>query len=197
MRRTFLGCIAVAASVAASSADVVQYATPPAEIVARAQAYLVSQVGADYAASNYELRTDETTSDGESAEDRPRSYTLSYVYRAWTVVGSPESRIYLLVPAASDRPASGYVATFDDAGRVVTPKVSRSDAEAKMRAAVPGAELRGPLVLTVPGHDRTTRPVWSGVFPIMHGQSCWVTRTMTVDSVTGHVETSPDETACE
>jgi hypothetical protein len=198
VRRALLICIAVAASAAVPSADIIQNATPPAGIVARAQAYLVSRVGADYAARNYELRTGETTSIGMTAEGPPRSYTLVYVYRAWSEAGAPDSRIYVEVPAASDGSASGYVATFDNTGKVITPKVTRSEAEAKMRAAIRGAELKSPLVLGVPGHDPTTHPEWSAVFPTGQSDgSCWTSRRVTVDAITGDVTASPDETACE
>ncbi|HEY2775047.1 MAG TPA: hypothetical protein VGK20_13450 [Candidatus Binatia bacterium] len=200
MRLRILLCVMAVAALAARSgaADIVQNAKAPAEILARAQAYLVSQVGPEYAAQNYELRDDLTTSTANTSQAPARSWTLAYRYRPWTEVGAAQSNIYVIVPADPERPASGYVATFDGAGKIIAPRVSRAEAETKMRAGGGGAVLEGPLSLDVQGDGRTAHPVWLGVFPVGETKgSCWITRRVTIDAVTGSVTVSPDETACE
>jgi hypothetical protein len=190
--------IAIATAATPSTADVIQNAKPPAEILARAQAHLVSQVGAEYAARNYELRLDQTTSISSTGDSPPRSYTVGYQYRTWSDIGAAGSTIYVEVPVNPDQPASGFVATFDHAGKVLEPKVTRAAAETKMREAVPGVTLRRPAILVVPGPERTTHPQWWGTFPVgPDSDSCWVTRRVNVDSVTGDVSIEADSTSCE
>jgi hypothetical protein len=208
--RVLACCALLATSLTNASAMAASPITVPPEIVERARAYLAAQVGEDYAARNFEHQPEicfvksrfkgiavdsdckaTTADEGRTVE----SYTVSYRYRPWIDIEAPDPSVRVRVPTDPVMPVAGYVATFDQAGAVVEPQVRRAEAEAKMRAAVPGSTLKTPIGLLVPGSHKHANPVWSGSFTIAEPTpETWVTREVKVDAVTGEVTIGADVT---
>jgi hypothetical protein len=204
-----VGC-ALYASTIASPTGALSQLTAPAEVVERAQEHIASRVGKAYAAENFELqpelcgvtfRHDRFAIDTECGSATPddgrtiESYTVSYKYRPWVVIDAPNPSVHVRVPIDLALPANGYVGTFDRAGQIVEPKVTRAEAETKMRAAEKVAPLQTPIRLLVPGSHKHANPVWQGSFTIAEPTPMsWVTRGVTVDAVTGDVVIEADVT---
>ena len=181
----------------------------PAEILQRATEYIDGQVGAAYRAQNFEPVAEECTAEhgivvdsckAAAAAPNVRAYTLAYRYLPWVRLGALAPVVHIRIPTSPSQNVTGYVGTLDSSGRVVEPTVTKGDAEAKMHSAIPDSGLLSPATLLVPGETPGSRPspVWFGYFPVGEpGGSCWVTRPVRVDAITGAVTVEPDSTACE
>jgi hypothetical protein len=95
---------------------------PPAEIIARADKYIVSRVGIRYFQENYTLVPEKIL------VSRNKEYFIYYSYKPLERIGAGDHLVFVRMFARSGYVPINYVAAFDSVGVVVEPSISRDKA---------------------------------------------------------------------
>jgi hypothetical protein len=123
----------------------------PAEIVARAQAYIASKVGPRYATANYEFVEEESSS---HHFEGGVEYMLQFRFLPAERLGAPDARIFVRMFSDPEFVPYDWVAEVDESGKVAEPVVTRVRAvEIAAALGIPHFEAKGVLaVLRRPSH---------------------------------------------